>query len=190
MNINSYDMFNQIEDILNDEQTVGDLLREIYGEDYRTQEELTMENNITKKPTYECPTCHKKYANIADMANCILRDEKTKSEKQSKLEALDKKILDATKNLDALIKEYNALSGNETYRFSTELNTKTDTVKCNLNNKDKACSCGDKNCNNKEKPHTKAKVYTIDDDTIEEWLKNFSKELAGGSNLFTKWLEN
>lgn len=159
-----------------------------------------MENNITKKPAmYECPTCHKKYANIADMANCILRDEKTKEEKakeekQSKLEALDKKILDAAKNLDALIKEYNALSDNATYCFSAERNAKTDTVKCSLNNKDKdkdkTCSCGDKNCNNKEKPYAKAKVYTIDDDTIEEWLKNFSKELAGGSNLFTKWLEN
>lgn len=186
MNINSYDMFNQIEDIFNDEQTIGDLLRGIYGEDYRTQEELTMENNMTKEPTmYECPTCHKKYASITDMANCILRDEKTKSEKQIKLESLDKKILDVTKNLDALTKEYNTLSGKEVYHLNVERDAKTDVTNCN-----KACSCGDKNCNNKEKPYAKAKVYTIDDDTIEEWLKEFSKELASGSNLFTKWIEN
>lgn len=117
-----------------------------------------MENE--KMNCFECPTCHKKYQTITEMANCILNDEKekTENERQKELEQTEKAIYDTYKNLKTYINKYNRLSGKK--NFVPSLITKTDLKPA----EDKKCECSkseNKNC-------SCSKSNEIDEETIKK----------------------
>lgn len=127
--------------------------------------------------SYECPICHKKYAEITDMANCIITDEK-KQKEDSKIKELieaENSIETTYGKLKSAVNKYNRLSDSKTYVCT--LTSSEHALKSDSNSTQPAgkCGCGEK-CKNKNKDNTDNFTFDIDEDVIKE----LSERIANG----------
>ena len=125
---------------------------------------------------YECPICHKKYAEITDMANCIITDEK-KRKKESKIKELteaENTIKETYEKLRGAVNKYNRLSDSKTYVCT--LTSSEQPSKSDINSTQSAskCNCGEK-CKNKDNVDSRL-TFDIDEDVIKE----LSERIANG----------
>lgn len=117
---------------------------------------------------YECPICHKKYAEITDMANCIITDEKKRKEdsKIKELAEVENIINETYIKLKSAVNKYNRLSDSKTYvctLTSSEQPSKSD---INSTQSTSKCNCGEK-CKNKDNVDSRL-TFDIDEDVIKE----------------------
>ena len=126
------------------------------------------------EPSYECPICHKKYAVITDMANCIIADEK-KREKDSKIKELtevENTIKETYERLKSAVNKYNRLSDSKTYACTLTSSGQVSRSNSNTQPAGK-CGCGEK-CENKN--NVDSLTFDIDKDVIKE----LSERIASG----------
>ena len=96
--------------------------------------------------SYECPICHKKYAEITDMANCIIADEK-KQKEDSKIKELieaENSIETTYAKLKSAVNRYNRLSDSKTYVCTLTSSEQASKSNSNSTQPTGKCSCGEK----------------------------------------------
>lgn len=127
------------------------------------------------EPSYECPICHKKYAVITDMANCIIADEKKRKEdnKIKELIETENSIKMTYEKLKSAVNKYNRLSDSKTYACT--LTSYGQASRSNSNSTQTAgkCGCGEK-CENKN--NVDSLTFDIDENVIKE----LSERIASG----------
>ena len=127
------------------------------------------------KLSYECPICHKKYAEITDMANCIIADEK-KQKEDSKIKELieaENSIETTYAKLKSAVNRYNRLSDSKTYVCTLTSSEQASKSNSNSTQPTGKCSCGEK-CKNKDSTDS----FTLDID--EDVIKELSERIASG----------
>lgn len=125
---------------------------------------------------YECPICHKKYAEITDMANCIITDEK-KRKKESKIKELteaENTIKETYEKLRGAVNKYNRLSDSKTYACTLTSSGQSSRSDINSTQSTSKCNCGEK-CKNKDNVDSNL-TFDIDEDVIKE----LSERIANG----------
>lgn len=125
--------------------------------------------------SYECPICHKKYAVITDMANCIIADEK-KREKDSKIKELtevENTIKETYERLKSAVNKYNRLSDSKTYACTLTSSGQSSKSYSNSTQTTGKCGCGEK-CENKN--NVDSLTFDIDENVIKE----LSERIASG----------
>lgn len=129
------------------------------------------------EPSYECPICHKKYAVITDMANCIIADEKKRKEdnKIKELIEAENSIKMAYEKLKSAVNKYNRLSDSKTYVCTLTSSGQSSKSYSNSTQTTSKCSCGEK-CENKNKNDTDNFTFDISEDVIKE----LSERIASG----------
>ena len=125
--------------------------------------------------SYECPICHKKYAVITDMANCIIADEKKRKEdnKIKELIEAENSIKMTYEKLKSAVNKYNRLSDSKTYVCTLTSSGQALKSYSNSTQTTGKCSCGEK-CENKNNVHSL--TFDIDEDVIKE----LSERIASG----------
>lgn len=125
---------------------------------------------------YECPICHKKYAEITDMANCIIADEK-KQKEESKIKELteaENTIKETYEKLRGAVNKYNRLSDSKTYACTLTSSGRSSRSDINSTQSISKCNCGEK-CKNKDDVDSRL-TFDIDEDVIKE----LSERIANG----------
>lgn len=124
---------------------------------------------------YECPICHKKYAVITDMANCIIADEKKRKEDSriKELTEVENTIKETYEKLKGAVNKYNRLSDSKTYACTLTSSGKPSRSDFNSPQPTSKCSCGEK-CKSKDSVDNLA--FDIDGDVIKE----LSERIANG----------
>lgn len=125
---------------------------------------------------YECPICHKKYAEITDMANCIITDEKKRKE-ESKIEELteaENTIKETYEKLRGVVNKYNRLSDSKAYACTLTSSGQSSRSDINFTQSTSKCNCGEK-CKNKDNVDSNL-TFDIDEDVIKE----LSERIANG----------
>ena len=125
--------------------------------------------------SYECPICHKKYAVITDMANCIIADEKKRKEdnKIKELIEAENSIKMTYEKLKSAVNKYNRLSDSKTYVCTLTSSGQSSKSYSNSTQTTDKCSCGEK-CENKN--NVDSLTFDIDEDVIKE----LSERIASG----------
>lgn len=125
--------------------------------------------------SYECPICHKKYAVITDMANCIIADEKKRKEdnKIKELIEAENSIETTYAKLKSAVNKYNRLSDSKTYACTLTSSGQSSKSYSNSTQTTSKCSCGEK-CENKN--NVDSLTFDIDEDVI----KKLSERIASG----------
>ena len=129
--------------------------------------------------SYECPICHKKYAVITDMANCIIADEKKRKEdnKIKELIEAENSIKMAYEKLKSAVNKYNRLSDSKTYVCTLTSSGQSSKSYSNSTQTTGKCSCGEK-CENENKNKNDTANFTFDID--EDVIKELSERIASG----------
>lgn len=124
---------------------------------------------------YECPICHKKYAVITDMANCIIADEKKRKEDSriKELTGVENTIKETYEKLKSAVNKYNRLSDSKTYICTLTSSGKPSRSDFNSPQPTSKCSCDEK-C--KSKGSVDSLAFDIDEDVIKE----LSERIANG----------
>lgn len=127
------------------------------------------------EPSYECPICHKKYAVITDMANCIIADEKKRKEdnKIKELTEVENTIKETYEKLKSAVNKYNRLSDSKTYACTLTSSGQSSKSYSNSTQTTGKCSCGEK-CENKN--NVDSLTFDIDENVIKE----LSERIASG----------
>lgn len=125
--------------------------------------------------SYECPICHKNYAVITDMANCIIADEKKRKEDSriKELTEVENTIKETYEKLRSAVNKYNRLSDSKTYACTLTSSGQPTRSDFNSTPPMGKCNCGEK-CKSKDNVDS----FTLDID--ENVIKELSERIANG----------